>query len=257
MSEIATDRSRRKKLTRLRIDEIASVSEGAGIGVQVKLVKRNEENPMSVLTPQQYVAKHGAHALVKRVIEQKGAEFLDADDVLKALGHRASEEQTNSSKVEKYLQKKRGAVKLAKHIVEQGSDDITEEQFVEAIRRHAMADQQPGETEAGAFARVYGGATEEATLLRKAHAVIKGFPVQDLTPTQVGGKDVNVDAPTSAVAQMRNMAAKMRKKSPGMTFAQAFAVIAADTRNAEILAAAIFEEQQSLDTTQRGPTQIG
>jgi hypothetical protein len=86
--------------------------------------------------------------------------------------------------------------------------------------KHALADRRPLESEAQAFARVYDAQNDEGAMIRRAHAVLKGFPVQDPTPTQVGGADATaVDNPTSALAQLQAMAAKMRKKSPAMTFA--------------------------------------
>ena len=137
-----------------------------------------------------------------------------------------------------------GVVKVAKYIVEHGGGSITEAEFTKLVTD--FAPRNPGERADSAFARAFSAPTEDGATLRKAHAVIKNYPMTvTLTPLVTGGADAlaAADEGTKAYGQLMELAEEQRKRSPTLTVAQAFAKVAADAANKELLAASILRSK--------------
>lgn len=189
-----------RKLTRLRIDEVSSVDRGAGEGVNVVLMKRDD-----------------AKALQTR-----------------------KDNPPMPSRVEQLtaIAKQHGLMRFAKFITEEGASGITEHEFTALVAEDAKRSKRAGESDDAAFARVFGAEGPDGVVLRKAHAVVKAasFPqMMDIVPTQVGGADAtDVDDATKAYEQVVALAAEMRAKSPELTTAQAFARVMQDPANREL-----------------------
>lgn len=131
-----------------------------------------------------------------------------------------------------------GIVKVAKAVVDRGiGGTISEQEFTDAVTDYAKR-QFPNERTDVAFTKVFTGNSEEAATLRRAHAIIKNFPMMMVVaPTQVGGKDATaVDDPVDALAQLNDLAEEQRRRAPWMTPAQAFAAVYAATENAQLAA---------------------
>jgi hypothetical protein len=101
-----------------------------------------------------------------------------------------------------------GVVEIAKNIVdEQKSFRLTEEEFCKLIDTAARVAHP--ELGARAFEKVY----ERNPLLARAIAVIKAglaeqLPSGGMPVLQVGGEDVNVNDPTEAIAQLKELGAR-------------------------------------------------
>jgi hypothetical protein len=124
---------------------------------------------------------------------------------------------------------------VTKHIIDKGSTAVTEHEFTAMLTEHARLNKRAGESDASAFSRIFSSDLE----IRKAHAITKNFPqLLDLQPTQVGGKDatdVNNDS-SKAYEQLQTMAEELRRRSPTLTVAQAFARTFEDPENRELAA---------------------
>lgn len=133
---------------------------------------------------------------------------------------------------------KRGAVPVAKAIVDGGIPGFSEHEFTGMVHKQAQAERRAGETADQAFARYFSADTDEGRTIRKAHQMTKRFP--DTMPTaavQVGGETAfNVNDPKDALAQLYKLAAALRAASPELTIAQAFSRVYTATENAELVA---------------------
>jgi hypothetical protein len=126
-----------------------------------------------------------------------------------------------------------GPVAVCKAVVEHGADlAIDEHEFVGLLTKAAQK-AHPGLSADRAFAKVFSEQSEQGTLIRKAHAVVKSMPIMaDLTPLVVGGEDArNVNDPSAAIAQLQELG---RVRWPGATREQQFSRAFADPANRDL-----------------------
>jgi hypothetical protein len=122
------------------------------------------------------------------------------------------------------IMKRNGLQSLCKHLVETGAHGISESEFTAAVTAHAKA-QHAELTEAGAFSKVFTANTEEGTLVRKAHAVVKAAaPYFDPQVQVVGGANAfNVDDPSEALAALHRIGReRWPEASEAIRFTRAF-----------------------------------
>lgn len=169
--------------------------------------------------------KHGA-AATEKMFKQRKAPVMTRTEHLQSIA------------------KDYGVVRFAKYIVDNGPSGITEAEFTKLVTD--FAPRNAGERADAAFARAFSAPTEDGATLRKAHAVIKNYPMtMTITPLVTGGADAlaAADEGTKAYGQLMELAEEQRKRSPTLTIAQAFAAVAAETKNAQLLAASILRSK--------------
>ncbi len=136
-----------------------------------------------------------------------------------------------------------GVARFAKFVIDEGASGITEHElckmFTDAIERRS------GESAAQAFSRAFCANDEAGNLMRKAVAVVKNYPqVMSIEPTYGGGKDAtDVNDGEAAYGKLMALAEEQRKRSPTLTISQAFAQVAAETKNAQLLADAVLRSR--------------
>jgi hypothetical protein len=241
-------------LTKLRINEISSVDRGAGDGCRIMLAKRDDdafEEPEKddVIDDDLAVADDEPDAPKKlrqfvealrianpKLTEQQAHYFLLHHPAGQMLSrHLAEVTKMKDAQPMDQLRsfvKGNGVIGIAKHIVAKGSTAITEHEFSDLIMEAAKREKRAGESDAAAFSRFF--AAPENADVRKAHALTKSM--MPIEPVYVGGKDasdVNTDN-SKAYQQMVALAEEMRRRSPYLTVAQAFARVFTNPENAEL-----------------------
>jgi hypothetical protein len=189
----------RRRLTKLRIDEISCVRAGACPGARIVIAKADypdrdfagydvskEVVPRHKLPDIRNTAEAKQFLMFTHHGKQLRSQHRDADlDTL--AGHLV--EALNGDRIDKHedtmtdpnsghaLAKLARAdapmITIAKHIVRFGSCGLSVPEFDELIRKYADHVRRDGETEAQSFARVYAGNDELALRLRQARETIK------------------------------------------------------------------------------------
>jgi hypothetical protein len=90
---------------------------------------------------------------------------------------------------------------------------LDEERFTSLVTEHAKK-LYPADRADVAFSKVYSAGTEDAEFLRLAHKVVTGTAT--IMPTQIGGKDVNVNTPQAALQQLNDLAEPQRRRAQGV-----------------------------------------
>jgi hypothetical protein len=123
--------------------------------------------------------------------------------------------------------KQHGVIAFAKMVADDGdAHGLDEETFTRLVTEHAQK-LYPGVRPDQAFAKAFSDQGADGVALRKAHAVIKDTMV--ITPVFVGGAEArDVNDPKSAMVQLNTLVEEQRKRSPGMSAAQAFAQVYKD-----------------------------
>ncbi len=152
--------------------------------------------------------------------------FKQQRDARNASAAAASEhkEQTTMTQAEKFaaIAKQYGVVAICKHVINKGPNGLSEHELVDLITAQAKRDNPTLTKEAG-FSKMFCEQSPEGEALRKAVAVCKAAPFVSLEPTQVGGKDaLDINNPVKAIDQLTEMAEKLRRQDPSLSFAQAF-----------------------------------
>jgi hypothetical protein len=247
-----------KILTRLRIDEVSAVDRGAGEGVKVILMKRDDTGRSFNDIMAKAEADDGgndAGGLADHPIVQL-AQLLVASghkaDIASALHyllntshgagllHRVRTHKGVDPMQDTFhaIMKDGGIAATCAQIVAKGSTTISEEEIVSAVSKIA-AERWPELSEAQAFSKIAGASTEEARVVWEAIRVAK-LSVYDVQPTMVGSPDAMHEANDSeqsdAARQLGEMAEKLRATSPWLSADQAFARVFENPKNA-ILAA--------------------
>jgi hypothetical protein len=129
-----------------------------------------------------------------------------------------------------------GIYGLARQICKQGASDLSEFELVGLITEYAKSE-HPALSDAAAFSKVFTDATDAGVLLRRAIGVCKGYPLStdNATPDSVGGQGA-LDDDTDALAELQGLALELQRRSPGKSFAQCFAEVCTDPRNAGLAA---------------------
>jgi hypothetical protein len=211
-----------KILTRLRIDEVSAVDRGAGEGVKIVLMKRDDTGQGEPHAPSLFsrmmaeadadadeITKArsrdsggGAHALAAAL----STHLLDRlDDLRQKHGFTKAKESPMKDNLTSIM-KDLGPIGVAKQIVAEGRTfGISESDFTSAAANHA-AKQHPGLRPDAAFAKLY----EAEEIVRRAVGVLKSAPlVADLTPLVVGGAAAQaLDDPAEAIAQLKQLGAQ-------------------------------------------------
>jgi hypothetical protein len=129
---------------------------------------------------------------------------------------------------------------IAKRIVEKGdSMGVDEATFTAMLNVDAERFRRTGESVAQSFSRMFSDDSAEGRTLREAYALTK-VATLDVEPTFVGGadaRDVNNDR-SRAFQRLTSMAEELRRRSPTLSSAQAFARVFEDPGNAELAAKA-------------------
>jgi len=151
------------------------------------------------------------------------------------------------------IAKDHGIVAVAKHVIDNGAGSLGEHEFTKLVTEAAQR-AHPDMSPERAFAKIFGADTQDAQLLRQAHALTKSWPAPlSLSPTMTGGSDAfpsarrregsspprqdgtNRGGESSAYDQLVAMAERQRKD--GETAAAAFLRIYTDSANASLAAA--------------------
>jgi hypothetical protein len=257
-------------LTKLKITEVSAVDRGAGEGVRVLLMKRDDTGRSFNDFMKADVVDDGGGdtgdrsdqnntsladhpvALIGRLLVASGSQpnLASAVHYLLNTSHGAALlHRTRTHKGVDPMQdsihaimKSAGIAGVCAAIVQKGTTSFTEAELVEAVGKIAV-ERFPQLSEAQAFSRVYTAGTDEARVLQHALSVAKAAEFSMVQPTMVGGPDAMHEANDStesseAYAQLEAMAQKMRMASPELSAAQAFAKVFTDKRNAALAAKA-------------------
>ncbi len=139
--------------------------------------------------------------------------------------------------------KRYGIVSICKHIIDEGpklSEHELTKVLVDTVER------RQGESAAQAFSRAFCASDEAGVLMRKAIAVTKDYPqMMSIEPVVTGGADATdaADQGTKAYLELMRLAAEQVKRSPTLSVSQAFALVAADQANAQLLADSILRSR--------------
>jgi hypothetical protein len=233
-----------KILTALRIDEVSAVDRGAGEGVKIVLMKRDDTAGRSLFNDFMAKADDGDddagdrgdentslanHPIVQiaRLLVANGhkADIASALDYLLNTSHGAAllhrvrthkgDTMSTNETVESIL-KDCGPVSFCKAIVDRGRAPCTENELVTVLSKDAAERfSMPGDR---AFSKLY----EAEIVVRQACAIAKAMPlVADLEPLMVGGTAAqDLNDPSAAIAQLREIG---RDRWPTASEAQQFA----------------------------------
>jgi len=117
-----------------------------------------------------------------------------------------------------------GAYRLAKSIATTGRSAVSEHELTQLVVDAAKRE-HPDLSDAQAFAKVFGAATPEGEMLRKAIAVAKAAQLEIMPDaTEAGDTDVEDDS-GKATAQMERLVDEQIRRSPEMTRSQAWNVV--------------------------------
>jgi hypothetical protein len=225
-----------KILRRLRIDEVSSVDRGAGVGVKILLLKRDNdhsvidmatealaESVVSILADEDDSLDKAA--ALSKTFEQFSNHLKDnfADEIQPQSITKTTKDtpMDRLSELRDIAKQDGGMIAIAKHIIAKGSTAITEHEYSAALMAHCRLNKIAGETDAGAFSRIF---SDPASFeLRAAHAITKNTPapMMSIEPTAVEVTDIN-DA-SKAYNKLTEMAEDQRRRAPTLTPAQAFA----------------------------------
>jgi hypothetical protein len=246
-----------KVLTKLRIDEISAVDRGAGEGVKILLMKRDDDFEAWRLEQEQIAEeqneehlKHHGLATTGKYLKYFERHDDDADESVAATTpdtaiHLNKETPMTKTEIETKLAENLrkmgdGAIEIAKAIVAKEANvvNLSEEEFTAVITAHARK-MYPGDRADAAFAKVF--SSDET--IRRAHAIVKALPpVLDFQPMVVSGATTFEDAladRSEAYDAIVALAAKMRQRLPEMTEAAAFAATIQDPTNRELATRAL------------------
>lgn len=230
-----------------RLTEISAVDKPAQKLARAVIMKRDGEGDTEEEAAiEQFVASSPAgarlldlaaamHAIDPSMPKEKALHYLLHLPEGRALFRTfKGEHMTREQELQNFV-KNDGAVKIAKRIIDEGNSHyrLTEVEFTKLVQDHASLDRRGGESPAQAFARIFSGDASESVAFRQAHAIIKNFPQMMLTaPTQVGDRAaLDISDPADALAQLQDLAAKQRQRSPELTIEQAFAMVYAAPEN--------------------------
>ena len=132
-----------------------------------------------------------------------------------------------------------GMQSIAKHVIEKGTTTLTEHEFTTLLQEHAKLHKAAGESDGAAFSRIF--SAPESIDIRRAHAITKNTPapMMSIDPVQVGGKDAtDVNDARKAYDQLTALAEEQRRRSPGLSSAQAFARVFENPENVSLAARA-------------------
>jgi len=235
-------------LRNLRIDEVSAVSRGAGEGVRIMLMKRDDAQPprtvgkrfsecMAEADAVADVAKATAHRNRHGHHQFVGALFEHLHDRLAGLRRKhgfeksAKETQMDIHKALVSLVQEHGLHAVAKSVVEQGRAPCTEAEFTAVVTEYAKGE-HPELSAAAAFTRLY----ESDALVRQAFQVAKANSfaevAMDMTPTVISGGEWRDDA--DAAEAMAQLAEIGRKMAPAATAAKQFALAFEDPKNSAL-----------------------
>jgi hypothetical protein len=260
-----------KILTRLRIDEVSAVDRGAGEGVKIVLMKRDDtgqsqerqERSFNAIMAKAEADERGNdagslldHPIVQtaRLLVASGhkADIASALDhllntangqALLARMHKATDQPAKEEPMDTIfsIMKDAGIAGVCAAIVAKGSTSFTQAELVEAVTKIAV-ERYPELTKEQAFAKVYTDQGAEGLSLREAINVAKAMPfVADLTPAMVGGTAAQaLDDPAEAIAQLKQLGAR---KWPTASEAQQFERALTSPENAALARRAVPRPQ--------------
>jgi hypothetical protein len=129
-----------------------------------------------------------------------------------------------------------GAYRLAKSIAATGRSAVSEHELTQLVVDAAKRE-HPDLSDAQAFAKVFGAATPEGEMLRKAIAVAKAGQLE-IMPDATAAGDIDVeDDSGKATRQMERLVDEQIRRSPEMTRSQTWNVVVHE--NPTLAAAAI------------------
>jgi hypothetical protein len=124
-----------------------------------------------------------------------------------------------------------GLVPLCQHIANEGPGSITERDFVDAVSSYAKVATR--ESKASAFTRLY-CTDETGALLRNTVQMLRHHEMHRSESSHS----------TNALDELTAIAAKLRKREPGLTDAQAFSKIYQDPANRALAQRELVERWQ-------------
>jgi hypothetical protein len=129
-----------------------------------------------------------------------------------------------SEQLRAVVRKAGGAYRLAKSIATTGKSNVTEHELTQLVVDAAKAE-HPDLSDAQAFAKVFGAATPEGEMLRKAVAVAKAAQLEIMPDASAAGDTDVEDDSGKATAQMERLVDEQIRRSPEMTRSQAWNVV--------------------------------
>jgi hypothetical protein len=130
-----------------------------------------------------------------------------------------------SEQLRAVVRKAGGVWPLCKSIATSGRSSVTEHELTQLVVDAAKRE-HPDLSDARAFAKLFGAATPEGEMLRKAITVAKA--------AQVAGDDGDAEDAAAAWQALHRFAEQHQRSNPELTPDQSFARVFADPRNAEL-----------------------
>lgn len=224
-------RRKATRLTNLRVREISSVDRGAGEGVEVTLMKRDEgEQPDPIAKGVAALHTSVSSILADDELEDKQAAidetFAQYNDYLEQLAF----DGLSPSPAEK-----------------RGHPDMpyTQADLFEEMQKRAEDYRRDGETKEQAFAKYM--QTDEG---RRAYAVYRTLP--NPAPEQHPVAKVVAPAPSPSLERLNKLADELHNREPSLTPDQAFTKVYSDPRNRGLVAAERSENRPGLTVVEKG-----